>query len=180
MSNSRIARPRLTHKLSPRGSARKALDCATTVSQFPSAPLTRPIPAANSGLRRPVSAALCASRLTAAKRTLIVEGARFFCSRKNQYRRTTLRLKAKRGSEQNQAMNSSTACAYEPRSSTVPSRATEGLFYPCSAWFSSFHVPYWRPPAPHSVWSFISEGGESNPAFRPNITFESTIRELPR
>jgi hypothetical protein len=25
----------------------------------------------------------CASRLTAAKRTLIVEGARFFCSRKN-------------------------------------------------------------------------------------------------
>ncbi len=43
----------------------------------------RPIPAANSGLRSPVSAASCASRPTAAKRTLIVEGARFFYSRKN-------------------------------------------------------------------------------------------------
>ena len=135
MPNSRITRSRLTRKLSPRGSARKALDCTTTVSQFPIrtpkrfAPLTRPVPAANSGLRRSVSARSCASRLTAAKRTLIVEGARFFCSRKNQCRRTTLRLKAKRGSEQNQAMNSSMACAYEPRSSTVPSRATEGLFY---------------------------------------------------
>ena len=37
--------------------------------------ITRAIPAVNSGLRRPVSAASNASRLTAAKRTLIVEGA---------------------------------------------------------------------------------------------------------
>src|SRR6267143_1754424 len=89
------------------------------VNQFPIrtpkrfAPFTRPIPAANSGLRRPVSAASCASRRTAAKRTLMVEGARFFCSRKYRLRRTTVRLKAKRGSEQYQTMNSSMACAYD-------------------------------------------------------------------
>ena len=84
----KIARSRLPRRLSPCGSASKVLDCST-VSQFPIrmpkrfAPLTRPIPAASSGLRSPVSAASCASRLTAAKRTFIVEGARFFCSRKN-------------------------------------------------------------------------------------------------
>src|SRR5437773_1871263 len=70
------------------------------------APLTRRIPAANSGLRSPGSAASYASRRTAAKRTLIVEGARLFCSRKNRYRRTTVRLKANRGSEQYQPINS--------------------------------------------------------------------------
>src|SRR6266849_1257935 len=89
------------------------------VSQFPIrtpkrfAPFTRPIPAASSGLSRPESAASNASRRTAAKRTLMVEGAKFFCSRKNRYRRTTIRLKAKRGSEQYQPMNSSMACAYD-------------------------------------------------------------------
>jgi hypothetical protein len=56
------------------------------------APITRPIPAASSGLRRPASAASCASRRKAAKRALMVDGARFFCSRKNRYRRTTVRL----------------------------------------------------------------------------------------
>jgi len=47
------------------------------------APLTRRMPAASSGLKRPVSEASYASRRTAAKRTLIVEGAKFFCSKKN-------------------------------------------------------------------------------------------------
>jgi hypothetical protein len=56
-----------------------------------------------------VSAASYASRRTTAKRTLIVAGARLFCSRKNRYRRTTVRLKAKRGSEQYQPINSSIA-----------------------------------------------------------------------
>src|SRR3989442_15732046 len=77
------------------------------------APLTRRIPAANSGLRSPVSAASYASRRTAAKRTLMVEGARLFCSRKNRYRRTTVRLKANRGSEQYQPINSSIAWPYD-------------------------------------------------------------------
>jgi len=54
-----------------------------------------------------------ASLRTAAKRTLIVAGARFFCSRKKRYRRTTVRLNARRGSEQYQPMNSSIACAYD-------------------------------------------------------------------
>ena len=39
----------------------------------------------------------------------MVEGARFFCSRKNRQRTTTVRLKAKRGSEQYHPMNSSMA-----------------------------------------------------------------------
>ena len=62
---------------------------ASAVSQFPIrvpsrlAPFTRRIPAAGSGLKRPESDASKASRRTAASRTLIVEGARFFCSRKN-------------------------------------------------------------------------------------------------
>ena len=50
-----------------------------------------------------------ASRRTAANRTLIVEGARFFCSRKKRYRSTTVRLNARRGSEQYQPINSSIA-----------------------------------------------------------------------
>jgi hypothetical protein len=66
--------------ISPGGSSSKVLDCSTvsqlsirTPQRF--APLIRPIPSASSGLRRPVSAVSCASRRTAAKRTLMVEGA---------------------------------------------------------------------------------------------------------
>jgi len=73
---------------------------ANCQSELPS--LTRRIPAASSGLRSPVSAVSYASRRTAANRTLIVEGTRLFCSRKNRYRRTTDRLNANRGSEQYQ------------------------------------------------------------------------------
>jgi len=82
-------------------------NCHLTPSRF--APFTRRMPAASSGLRRPVSEASYASRRTAARRTLIVEGARVFCSRKNRYRRTTVRLNDNRGSEQYQPMNSSIA-----------------------------------------------------------------------
>jgi hypothetical protein len=60
-----------------------------------------------------VSQASNASLRTAANRTLIVEGARFFCSRKNRYRRTTVRLNARRGSEQYQPINSSIAWPYD-------------------------------------------------------------------
>ena len=49
------------------------------------------------------------ARRMAANRTLMVEGTRLFCSRKNLYRSTTVRLKANRGSEQYQPMNSSIA-----------------------------------------------------------------------
>ena len=73
------------------------------------APFTRRMPAASSGLSSPVSAASYTSRRTEAKRTLIVDGARLFCSRKNRYRSTTVRLKASHGSEQYQPMNSSIA-----------------------------------------------------------------------
>jgi hypothetical protein len=65
------------------------------------------------GLRRPVSQASNASLRTAANRKLIVEGARFFCSRKNRYRRTIVRLNARRGSEQYQPINSSIAWPYD-------------------------------------------------------------------
>jgi hypothetical protein len=73
------------------------------------APTTRPIPAASSGLRRPAPAGSCVSRRTMAKRTLMVDSARFFCSSKNGYRRTTVRLKARHGSKQYQPMNPSMA-----------------------------------------------------------------------
>jgi hypothetical protein len=66
-----------------------------------------------SELSIPVSAASYARLRTAATRTLIVDGARFFCSRKNRYRSTTVRLKASLGSEQYQPMNSSIACPYD-------------------------------------------------------------------
>jgi len=55
-----------------------------------------------------VSAASYASRWTAVNRTLMVEGAGLFCSRKI-YTEATVRLKANRGSEQYQPMNSSIA-----------------------------------------------------------------------
>src|SRR6266853_5527040 len=61
----------------------------------------------------------------------MVEGARFFCSRKNRYRRTTVRLKAKRGSEQYQTMNSSMACAYDSCELTAASEFRTA-FFDCS------------------------------------------------
>jgi hypothetical protein len=78
----------------------------SAVSQFPTrtpirrTPLTRRIPAASSGLRRPESAASNATWRTAAKRRMMVAAAYCFCSRKILYRRTTVRLNARRGSEQ--------------------------------------------------------------------------------
>jgi hypothetical protein len=72
-------------------------------------PFTRAIPAAKSGLSRPVSEASKASRRIAANRKLIVEGAYRACSRNIRYRNTTTRLNASRGSEQYQSMNSSIA-----------------------------------------------------------------------
>src|ERR1700736_2293049 len=44
----------------------------------------------------------------------------------------------------------------ELHSSTVPSRAAEGLFWPWRVSISS-DLPYWRPPRPRSVWSFHLE-----------------------
>ncbi len=50
------------------------------------APFTRWIPAARSGLKRPQSDASLASRRTAARRTLIVDGAGFLCSSEKRFR----------------------------------------------------------------------------------------------
>ena len=49
--------------------------------------------------------------LKKAQKKLITQsqGARFFCSRKNRYRSTTVRLNARRGSEQYHPTNSSMA-----------------------------------------------------------------------
>jgi hypothetical protein len=48
-------------------------------------------------------------RTQQARVSRLVEGARLFCSRKNRYRSTTVRLNANRGSQQYQPMNSSIA-----------------------------------------------------------------------
>src|SRR5581483_3924406 len=69
-------------------------------------------PAASSGLSKPESAASYATRLTAANRRLMVVGARRRCSKWIRYRRTTVRLKASRGSEQYQSTNSLIAGSY--------------------------------------------------------------------
>jgi hypothetical protein len=88
INNARIARSRLPRRVSTTIACSRSLVCST-LSQFPIltpnrlAPLTRRMPAASSGLSRPVSDASYASLRTAARRTLIVEGAKFFCSRKN-------------------------------------------------------------------------------------------------
>ena len=70
------------------------------------------MPAASSGLSNPESAASYATRLTAANRRLIVVGARCRCSKWIRYRRTTVRLNARRGSEQYQSTNSFIAWSY--------------------------------------------------------------------
>jgi hypothetical protein len=95
------------------------------------ASLTRPIPVANSELRRPVSAASCASRLTAAEHTLIDE---FI----DGMRSDSCELAA--ASELRTAFFD---CSKSGSRSTVLSRE-------CLLVFSD--VPYWRPPAPRSVW----------------------------
>jgi hypothetical protein len=69
-------------------------------------PFTRRMPAARSGLRSPQSDASYASRRIAANLRLIVYGAYGCCSRAMRYRVTTVLLKASRGSEQYQSMNS--------------------------------------------------------------------------
>src|SRR3984957_13932573 len=89
------------------------------------------MPAANSGLNRPQSAASYASRLTAAMRTLIVPGARPRSWRLILYRRTTVLLKASRGSEQYQATNSSIACWY-PRLESGEPRLRRTAAFDCS------------------------------------------------
>jgi hypothetical protein len=91
---------------------------AQTRSKFANS-LPRWMPAASSGLRRPQSAASYASRL-AAMRTLMVPGARPRSWRLILYRRTTVLLKASRGSEQYQATNSSMACWYPRLESGEP------------------------------------------------------------
>jgi hypothetical protein len=102
--------------------SKRALACSA-VSQFPSrtptflAPLTRRMPAANSGLRSPVSAAPYARRRTAARRKFIVDGAKWRPSSSNLYRRTTVLLKASLGSEQYQVTKSSIANRYDRRDS---------------------------------------------------------------
>jgi hypothetical protein len=99
---------------------RRVFTCAACRSRLPSSalsqlpirtpiqrtPLTRLMPAAASGLKKPESAASYATRRTAASRGLIVVAASCFCSRKIRYRRTTVRLNASRGSEQYQSTNS--------------------------------------------------------------------------
>jgi integrase len=91
------------------------LDLATlgsAVSQFPTrtpslrTPFTRRMPAVRSGLRSPQSDASYASRRIAANLRLIVDGAYGCCSSAIRYRATTVLLKASRGSEQYQSMNS--------------------------------------------------------------------------
>jgi hypothetical protein len=85
---------------------------SSAVSQFPTrtpslrTPFTRRMPAARSGLRSPQSDASYASRRIAANLRLIVDGAYGCCSRAMRYRVTTVLLKASRGSEQYQSMNS--------------------------------------------------------------------------
>jgi len=75
-------------------------------NQFPKrtpsflSPFTRRMPAANSGLSKPASAASYANRRTAANLTLIVPGAKFRDSKLMRYRSTTVRLNERRGSEQ--------------------------------------------------------------------------------
>ena len=102
---------RLLLRLSPWDLNSSNRPCSA-VSQSPSrtpirrTPLTRRMPAASSGLSNPESAASYATRLTAANRRLIVVGARCRCSKWIRYRRTTVRLKARRGSEQYQSTNS--------------------------------------------------------------------------
>jgi hypothetical protein len=109
-----IAWSRFPRTFSISGACRSALACSA-VSQFPSrtptffAPLTRRIPAANSGLRSPVSAASYARRRTAARRRLIVDGAKWRPSSSNLYRRTTVLLKASLGPEQYHVTKSSIA-----------------------------------------------------------------------
>src|SRR5438270_10627285 len=71
------------------------------------------MPAANSGLSSPVSAASYASRRTAARRRLMAEEDNRRDSSSSRYRRTTVLLKASRGSEQYHAMKSSIANRYE-------------------------------------------------------------------
>src|SRR5262245_41264793 len=76
-----IARSRLPLSVSASGDRHKAR-ASVADNQFPSripsffAPLTRRIPAANSGLSKPASAASYANRRIAASRTLIVPGAK--------------------------------------------------------------------------------------------------------
>ena len=76
-----MARSRFPFDESDRGSANKRR-ASSAVSQFPRrtpsflTPLTRRMPAANSGLSKPASAASYARRRTAAKRPLIVPAAR--------------------------------------------------------------------------------------------------------
>jgi hypothetical protein len=122
------------------------------------APLTRRMPAANSGLINPVSAASYAKRRTAANLALIVEGARFFCSRKR-YLRTTARLNDSRGSEQYQPMNSSIACSYDSWELAAASEFRTARFdcsrsrsrstvFPLRCLSSFGNAPYWRPPTP--------------------------------
>src|ERR1700722_16107453 len=120
-----IARFRFPVSVSLSGCCQRA-DASPAVSQLPNrvpslrTPLTRWMPAASSGLRRPQSAASYASRLTAAMRTLMVPGAKPRSWRLVLYRRTTVLLKARRGSEQYQATNSSIACWYPRLESGEP------------------------------------------------------------
>jgi hypothetical protein len=123
-------------------------------------PFTRWMPAANSGLNRPQSAASYASRLTAAMRTLVVPGARPRTWRLILYRRTTVLLNASRGSEQYQATNSSIACWYPRLESGEPilrrktaldisrlgitSLVFGRLFFP---WYTHSVFASWSPPS---------------------------------
>jgi hypothetical protein len=70
------------------------------------------MPAANSGLSSPVSAASHANRRTAAKRRFIVAGASRRDSNSSRYRITTTRPNANLGSEQYRATKSSMANSY--------------------------------------------------------------------
>src|SRR2546422_10560329 len=112
-----IARFRLLRSVSALVASSSLFPCSA-VSQLPTrtpsrrTPFTRRMPAASSGLSSPESAASYAIRRTAARRKLIVEGAYCFCSRLILYRRTTVRLNAKRGSEQYHSTNSVIAWSY--------------------------------------------------------------------
>jgi hypothetical protein len=77
------------------------------------APFTRRMPAASSGLRRPVSAASYASRRTAASRRFIVDADNRRDSNSSRYRSTTILLKARRGSDQYHATKSSIGNRYD-------------------------------------------------------------------
>ncbi len=116
------------------------------------------MPAARSGLRSPVSVASYASRLTAAKRRLIVAGANRLLSSSSRYRRTSVLLNASLGSEQYQETKSSirgSRPAWTQAIRACSGRRTLNIRDPAIAGpvlGAFFFWAFARPPAAQSSW----------------------------